>query len=189
MIDMSKEAIINQINQDADEEIAQIEKETKEKIDTITSQIHEKTEEMKQSILEKGKNEAENIEKIEISKANQEVKRAQMQAKEEIIETCFQKALDKLKDIDGAEYEEIIRRFLKMGSEQMNGSFIVETSRSIDEKIAKKENITVAGTIDAIGGIRLLSEDKTFIIDNTFEGRLKRNKQDIRVHVGSILFQ
>jgi len=46
----------------------------------------------------------------------------------------------------------------------------------------------VKGSIDASGGFRLISEKGTITIDNTFEGILTRKKQEIRVHVGNILF-
>jgi len=59
-------------------EINEIKKETKEKTNEINACIQKTTDEMKQQMLDKGKHEAENLKKIEISKANQEAKRKQM---------------------------------------------------------------------------------------------------------------
>ena len=55
-------------------------------------------------------------------------------------------------------------------------------------EIAKKQKIPVKGTIEASGGFQLISTNETITIDNTFEGILKRKKQDIRVKVGNMLF-
>lgn len=185
---MSAEAIIQQIHKDAEKGINEIEKETKEKINKINAHIQKETEEMKQQMLDKGEQEARNIRKIEISKTNQEAKRKQMQTKEKLIDTCFQNAIQKLKELDDGHYEKIIENLIKKGRVQINDTFYIQSSKPLDKKIAEKQNITVKGTIDASGGIRLISEKGTITIDNTFEGILTRKKQDIRVHVGNMLF-
>ena len=185
---MSAEAIIQQIKQDAEKEINEIKKETKEKTNEIIVRIQKITDEMKQQMLDKGEQEAENLKKIEISKANQEAKRKQMKTKEKLIDTCFQDAIQKLNELDDGQYEKIIIKLIKKGREQINDSFYIQSSKPLDKKIAEKQKITVKGSIDASGGIRLISEKGTITIDNTFEGILTRKKQEIRVHVGNILF-
>ena len=139
-------------------------------------------------ITTQGVKEAENLKKIEISKANQEAKRKQMQTKEKLIDTCFQDAIQNLKELDDIQYEKIIIKLIEKGREQINDAFYIQSSKPLDKKIAEKQKITVKGTIDASGGIRLISEKGTITIDNTFEGILTRKKQEIRVHVGNILF-
>jgi vacuolar-type H+-ATPase subunit E/Vma4 len=186
---MSAEKIIQQIKRDTEIEIEIIDKEKKKRIEEITNNLKQETNEMKKDILEKGKLDAENVKRIELAKANQEVKRAQMLAKEQLIETCFKNALSQLKDLDKSSYEKIVKSLIKKGSSQINGSFNIQTSRSIDKDVAKKQHIKIEGSIEATGGIKLVSEDRSVIIDNTFEGILNRKKQDIRIHVGSILFK
>ena len=66
--------------------------------------------------------------------------------------------------------------------------FFIQTSKPLDKEIAKKHNIPVQGTIESCGGIKLISENGSITIDYTFEGILKRKKQDIRILVGNILF-
>lgn len=185
---MSAEAIIKQIKKDAEQEQGRIEKEAQQKIDEITSAIKKETEDMKQEILEKGQQEADNIKRIELAKAHQQEKRSLLQAKEQIIDTCFEEALQQLKDLDEDHYTNMVETLIKHGSEKIDGEFLLKTSRPIDETIAKKQDIPLSGTVEATGGIILISKDQARIIDNTFEGILKRKKQDIRVEVGSILF-
>jgi len=48
--------------------------------------------------------------------------------------------------------------------------------------------VAVQETIHAIGGIILHSADGRITVDNTFEGLLNRKKDEIRIHVGKLLF-
>ena len=185
---MSAEAIIKQIQKDAEKEKKRIDKDTQKKIDQITSEIKQETDSMKQDILEKGKQEAENIKRIETAKAHQEANRSLLKAKEQIIDTCFEQALQQLKDLDDKKYSSMIRTLIKKGGEKITCDFSIKRSKTLDETIAKDLNIPVTGTIKASGGIILVSKDESRTIDNTFEGILKRKKQEIRVEVGSILF-
>ena len=185
---MSAEAIIKQIQKDAEKEKKRIEKDTQKKIDEITSNIKQETDSMKQEILEKGTQEAENIKRIEIAKAHQEANRTLLKAKEQVIETCFDHALQQLKDLDENTYSSMIRTLIKKGGEKITGDFSIKQSKALDETVAKDLDIPVSGNIEASGGIVLVSKDESRTIDNTFEGILKRKKQEIRVEVGSILF-
>jgi len=185
---MSAEAIIKKIQTDAEIEIKQIQKKTKERIDEILKEYGKKTKELEQEITEKGKKEIENMQKIKISQANQELKRQIMNVKEELIETCFEKAMDELKQLDDKKYHVFIQSLIDEGKKQIKGVFTIKTSRPIDKKIAEEKNISLSGTVQASGGIILISENGNLMIDNTFEGILKRRKQEIRVKVGKILF-
>ena len=185
---MSAETIIKKIQTDAEKEIKQLQDNTKEKINQILEEQRKKTRELEQEIIEKGKKEIENKQKIMISQVNQEVKRQIMNIKEELIESCFEKAKKALEQLDDKKYRSIIQTLIDEGSKQINGSFTIKTSRPIDKKIAEEKNISVTGTIQASGGIILVSEKGNLVVDNTFEGILERRKQEIRVKVGKLLF-
>ena len=185
---MSSEAIIKQIQKDAEKEIKKIQKDAQNKIDEIEKNINKQIKEQEELILSNGKKEAENIKKIRISQAHQEAKRELMNAKETIIENCFEKAKQKLIDIDENRYRQIIQNLIDNGSKQIKGSFSIQTSKPLDKIIAEEKNIPVSGTIHASGGIKLVSEDGKITVDNTFEGILKRRKEEIRVKVGKMLF-
>ncbi|MBS3778303.1 MAG: hypothetical protein KGY50_03300, partial [Candidatus Thermoplasmatota archaeon] len=137
---------------------------------------------------ERGKQQAENRKKILISHAHQNAKRKEMNAREYIIETCFDKAIEQLSNLDEASYKKLVKPLIEHGRKQIPGSCTLKISKKVDEEIAKELNIPVSGETSASGGIILLSEKGTITIDNTFEGILKREKQRIRVEVGKLLF-
>jgi len=185
---MSAEAIIKKIQTDADKEIALIQQKAKKQIDEMLKSYAKKTKELEQLIIENGKKECENIQRIHISQAHQEVKRQLMNIQEESIEHCFHKAKENLANLDEQSYVKIINILIDNGKKQIKGSFSIKTSKPLDKKIAKEKKIPVIGTIQASGGIVLIADKGNISIDNTFEGILKRRKQEIRVQVGKLLF-
>ena len=185
---MTAETIINKIKTDAKQKASKIKKEADQQADYIKKEATKEAKNQAQEIIEKGKQQAENRKKILISQAHQNTKRNEMNAKEKLIETCFQQAIDQLGSIDEQTYKKIVKQLIIQGKKQIPGSCHIKISRDIDEQIAKDLDVNVTGTIDATGGIVLLSENGAITIDNTFDGILKREKQGIRVKVGTLLF-
>ena len=112
-----------------------------------------------------------------------------MNAKEEIIETCFDNAIKALQQLDENKYKDLVKQLMIQGQNQIPGTCTVKTSKNVDKKIAEGLGIKVTGSISASGGIILTSEEGTISVDNTFEGILKREKHRIRVNVGKLLFE
>jgi vacuolar-type H+-ATPase subunit E/Vma4 len=83
------------------------------------------------------------------------------------------------------EYKNTVRRLMKEGYKKL-GECTVIASREIDREIAKDLGLQVSGYIEVSGGILLKSKDGK-VIDNTFEGILKRKKDEIRIEVGKLL--
>jgi V/A-type H+-transporting ATPase subunit E len=185
---MSAEKIIERITQDAEKQIHDIISEAKKQSQSITKNAKVDADKEAESILEKGKLESENQKKIMISKATQDIRRDLMNAKEEIIEQCFTQALDKLASLPDDQYRKLVTMLIRAGKKRLGENCTLSVSRSIDKEIAQQEGIAVQGTIPSIGGIIMHSADGKITIDNTFENLLGRKKDDIRIHVGKILF-
>jgi vacuolar-type H+-ATPase subunit E/Vma4 len=185
---MSAEKIIQQIKKDSDKEIKTIlkkaETQAKEIIDSaiIEAEIEGK------KIVSNGNIQSENIKRVLVSKANQDYKKEIMIAKEKIIDECFTKAHHKLSILKGQEYEKIVRKLIKNGYNKLGSKCSALISRDIDEKIAKEYNVSVSGKVESSGGVILKSGDERVILNHTFDGILKREKDRIRIKVGKILF-
>lgn len=185
---MSAETIIKKIKSDAEEKAKEIKKEAEQEADNIKNEATKKAKKQSDDIIEKGKQQAENRKKILISQAHQNAKRKEMNAKEDIINTCFSKALKHLENVDENEYTTLVKQLIKQGRKQIPGDCTLKISREADKTIAKQLSIPVSGKISATGGVVLVSKNGTITIDNTFEGILKREKDRIRVKVGKLLF-
>ncbi len=185
---MSAETIIAKIKEDTEKEVKDILREAKKQSQQMIKQAKDEVHKQADGILHQGAIEKENIKRIQISQAQQEAKRQLMQIKEQIIETCFQKAIEQLKNLDDDSYSKMIVTLIKKGSTNIPGSLSISISKPLDAIIAKKLNIPVKEKLDTYGGIMLHSEDGRIIVDNTFEGILKRKKDIIRIQVGKLLF-
>lgn len=185
---MTAEKIINQIKKDAENEIKQIIKNAEEQAKNILSNAKKEAEQESNKILTNGRQHSENIKKILISKANQDIKREIMNAREKIIEECFTKAHHELSITKGKNYENIVKKLIEDGRKKIGGNFSLLVTRAADKKIAEDMGIPIDGHVETSGGIILKSIDGKIILDHTFDGILKRDKEKIRRKVGRILF-
>ena len=185
---MSAEKIIEKIKKDSEKEIKQIRADAEKQAETIIEEAKKEGENEAEKISENGKKQSNNIEKIIISKVNSDVKREIMNAKEKIIEECFVKAHQKLCFVKGKEYENTIDQYIKEGIEKLGRECNVRISREEDKKIIQKHGLISSGHVEATGGIKLASKDQRIILDYTFDGILKRDKDKIRNKVGKLLF-
>ncbi|MBS3749058.1 MAG: hypothetical protein KGY65_03605 [Candidatus Thermoplasmatota archaeon] len=185
---MTAETIINKIKTDAEKKAQDIKKEAEQKAKTIKQDATKKAKQHAQNMIDKGKQHAENRKKIMISQAHQNAKRKEMNAKENLIETCFQQAIDQLGNLDDNTYKNTVKQLMLQGKKQISGECNIKISRDLDEHIAKEIGVSITGKTEATGGIILSSKNGAITIDNTFEGILKREKQDIRVKIGNLLF-
>jgi vacuolar-type H+-ATPase subunit E/Vma4 len=185
---MSAEKIIEQIRKDTQKQIRDINRNAHLQIKTIKNDMKEKAESEAKAILDQGKKHSENLKSIQISKAKQELKREIMNAKESLIEECFIKAHHILSTLDESTYKSIVSRYMKDGCRRLGKECTVIASRPLDNRIAKKVGLKVTGQIESSGGILLSSKDGRVLLDNTFDGILKREKNNIRIKVGKLLF-
>ena len=185
---MSAEKIIQQIKKDAEKEIKQIQKEAEKQAKTIIEEAKKEAKKEAEKIFENGKKQSDNTEKIIISKANQDVKREIMKAKEKIIEECFVKAHQKLSFVKGKEYENTVEQYIKDGTIKLGKECSIMISREEDKNIIQKHGLISSGHVEASGGVKLVSKDQRIILDYTFDGILKRDRDKIRNKVGKLLF-
>ncbi|PNX48525.1 MAG: hypothetical protein BV459_02210 [Thermoplasmata archaeon M11B2D] len=185
---MSAEKIIERINNDAKKHIKHIMDEAEKQSEQIIQNAKAEAKRQAESMLKNGQLEGENAKKILVSKAVQDVRRDMMNAKEEIIDLCFSQALENLRALPDDQYTALITTLIQAGKKRLGNDCTVSVSRTIDKEIAQKEGVAVQETIHAIGGIILHSADGRITVDNTFEGLLNRKKDEIRIHVGKLLF-
>ena len=185
---MTAEKIIEQIKKDSEKEINQIIKEAEEQASRIINDVKKEAEQESDKIQFDGKKQSENIKKILVSKANQDIKRDIMNAREKIINESFTKAHHELSILKGERYEKIVKKLIEDGKKKLGETCKVFATRSIDKKIAENLDIKIAGTVESSGGVVLKSADGKVTLDHTFDGILKREKDKIRIKVGKHLF-
>lgn len=185
---MSGEKIIERIKSDAEKQIKHLMAEAEKQSQTVIKTTKAEAQKEADAILSNGQLESENAKKILISKATQEVRRDMMNAREEMIEQCFSQALEKLGSLPEDQYRKFVTTLIQNGKKRLGGTCTVSVSRAIDRDIAKQENLSVQDTLESIGGILMQSADGKITIDYTFDRLLNLKKDEIRIHVGTLLF-
>jgi V/A-type H+-transporting ATPase subunit E len=185
---MSSQNLIKRIQDESQTEINRIHQQANQQAMQILSEARTQAKQEAALILERGKQQSETIIKILISKAHQEVNRTKMNAKDALIDDCFQQAHKKLAAFNSVQYRKIAAHLLDTGSKRIHNPGGVRISRDEDKELAQKKGLTVTGSQHTIGGMVIISNDGKLSIDNTFEGILQRKKQEIRTEVGKLLF-
>ena len=185
---MSAEKIIERINKDSEKEIKQILKDATKQASTIIADTKKDAEDEAKKILTAGEQQSEVVKKILLSKANQDIKRKIINEREKIIEECFTKAHHKLSTLNETEYKKTVTKLIEDGQKKLEGKCNILASREIDRVIAKNMGLKVVGRVETAGGIIIKSLDGRITLDHTFDGILKRKKDEIRRKVGRILF-
>lgn len=185
---MSAENIISLIKKDAEKDVKKIHSDAEKQAEKIINDAKEEAIIESEKLLKKGKEQSENLKKILVSKANQEVKRDIMKVKEEIIEDCFNKAFEKMLNLDESSYRDLLASLINEGKSKLGENCELIITRDSDRNIVEGLGIKVTDKIDASGGVLIRSSDGKITLDNTYEGILKRKKDKIRVNVGKLLF-
>ncbi len=185
---MTAEKIISQIKKDSENEVKQIIKESEKQTSSIINDARKEAKLESEKIIADGKKQGENLQKILISKANQDAKKEIMNAREQIIDECFIKAHHKLSTLKDNEYEQLVKKLIQDGLKKLGGKCTILVSRDIDKKIAEELGINIDGNIETSGGVILKSLDGRVILDHTFDGIIRREKNKIRIKIGKQLF-
>jgi len=174
------------------------------------SQINAKAEKTaeaeKTKILENGKKQSDMRYQQIISEAKMNARRAELGAKEEVIEAAFNQAVGELKTKASSGDEEYINSLSKMikeAADELGGNDLILQLNEADTKKIKDDlssqgsdsfelggiNFTLGEPIDAIGGAVLKTANGDVEVNNTIEARLERFKSILRSEVAEILFK
>ena len=196
-----EEIIINEAKEKAENIIVKAREEAKKVLGKAEQEAKREAEE----IISKKKTDAEAQARRILSEAKLEARLKILNAKEQLISEAFDKALEKLKEFSqSAQYKTALENLIKDAAIIIRGGDLEvllpeNTNVNIDlSKIAKKiEEQTGIKTslniskerIRSIGGVIVRSKDRLLTVDNTFEARLERLREQLRVNVANLLFK
>ena len=139
--------------------------------------------------------------------AEMEARKKLLEKKEELVDRIFAEAENRLIELRGSkDYVDIISRSIEEAVTTINGDAIVEFGEkdsdiftpdyisSIESRIAESLGRKLQLQFQCVGdkisaGIIIKSKDGRIIMDNSFSGRLRRLKEEIRGKVSEMLLQ
>ncbi len=122
---------------------------------------------------------------------------AVLEAKDAVLEEVFRRAQEELARVsqDPARYGSLLRGLLREAAEGFGGPVVVECAeqdvRAV-EAAARELGIPVVQVrpdSQLRGGVRVLSEDGRFVVENTLASRLERARQMLLGEVADILWR
>lgn len=207
------------MNSGADKIVSSIISDAQSKADVIIQEAEKETaliveEGEKEAVLEKEKI-LENAKKQSamkyqqlISEAKMNSRRAELEAREEIIEGAFKRAEDELKKIastDSDEYKESLKKIIEEASIEIGGGDLIlslkaddvakvkdaisSLEKNIEGKTGTKTTLEIGENIATIGGAVVKTKNGDIEVNNTIEARMLRFKKALRSEVAKILFK
>ena len=175
-------------------------------VSEINAKAEKTAEAEKTKILENGKKQSDMRYQQIISEAKMNARRAELGAKEEVIEAAFNQAIGELKvkaSSGDEEYEDSLSKMIKEAADEIGGNDLILQLNEADTQKFKDDlssqgsdsfeidgiKFTLGEPIDAIGGAVLKTANGDIEVNNTIEARLDRFKSILRSEVAEILFK
>ena len=200
--------IVESIRSEAQEKADKIIQEAEAEVAVINSDAEKAAEAEKNKILDNGKKQYDMKYQQIISEAKMNARRAELGAKEEVIEAAFTKATENLKvkaSSDDNEYSESLIKMIKEAACELGGGDLIvqvkesdianvegqlkQLSSDIATKTGVSTTLTMGESINAIGGVILKTKNGDIEVNNTIESRLDRFKGLLRSEVANVLFK
>jgi V/A-type H+-transporting ATPase subunit E len=199
-VEKGAQRIIDDILREAKEESAKIIAAAKTEAKTLLDAAHLRARESEEFELKKAREQGKQIYDQMLAEGRMRARREMLQKREEMINEVFRKTEGLLKKhVSSREYEKNLVRMVvdackKLGSREavirVNRRDL-KTLEGEREKLAKElgEGFTLGDPIQTIGGVRTETPDGKIVIDETFENRMKRGFESLRIKVAKILFE
>jgi V/A-type H+-transporting ATPase subunit E len=203
----STQAIRKKLLSDAEEEAQKIKAEAEETIQEIRNAAKERAEAIKEAELERMKEHVESTRRQDIAEKKVEHHRRIQTVKSKLIDDVFDKAKEKLQDYVGkSAYKDTLRELILEAGESLGGGdLLVRLNATDQQRMSKADLESLAkeihdrtdtetritldeNAIEAIGGAVVASADQKATVDNTWEARLERMKEQAKAELETILF-
>ncbi len=201
--------IIAEIDKSAEKQISDVLSESKGKVDVLLSDARKKAEEEAGSLISRGEQEARRESQRILAEARIKARREKVKAQEDVVSMSFQSAresLQKMAEGKGDDYRKVLETLIKESVLSSSAEALEVLFDSRDKglvsddslkKIAQEAGSDLGMTISlsvsdeelsCLGGVMVRSADGKVRIDNTFEARTDRFRDNIRTLVAKELF-
>lgn len=199
--------IVSNIISGAQSKVDVIISEAEAEVQSIKDNGNREAELSKQRILNDGEKQSKMRYQQIVSEAKMNSRRAQLRAREDVIEEAFNKATEELEDIASSSsdvYKKSLIEIITEAALEIGGGDLIIQLKSEDEdkikgnlneiesdvesKIGVKTTLEIGEPIKTIGGAILKTKNGEIEVNNTIESRMLRFRKDLRSKVAKILF-
>lgn len=151
----------------------------------IIAQADLEIKELENSNLEDNNAFIESIRKREISQTNLSARKKIMQAKKEVLDQAFEKAIESIKNLKDVERKKLIKKLFESASKEIDVEYIYCSSGDINLIPLGKHKIFAK---DIIGGLILKSKDQSITLDYSYDTIIEDIRKKNLQQISSILF-
>ncbi len=204
--------IITEIEKSSESQVSEIMQGAREKADVSLSEAQKKADQERSVIVSRGEQEARRESQRILAEARIKAKRDKVNAREEMVQTSFDRARDKLIRMaqegssDGIEYLDVLERLIKesVKSAGVKSAEVILTlkdrslvSQELLDRVASelepdlgfKAQLMVSEEVfSGIGGVIVRESDGRVCVDNSFDARIERFRETVRMRVARELF-
>lgn len=190
-------SIIEKIKEDTEKEVKAVLEEARSKADGIIKEAQSRAKGEEEEILRRGAREAELVKQRIIADAKLKARKQKLNVKEAAIQAAFGEAEKELRKFGStAEYPSVLKKIIKEAVNSIGSEDMEIITNKADRKIVTQDflkslskfNIALSPqTIETSGGV--IVRAKNTEVDNTFETRMARMRDNLRTKVAKILFE
>jgi V/A-type H+-transporting ATPase subunit E len=200
--------IVSSILSDAQSKADVIIQDAQKESELILEEGQKKAQAEKEKILDEANKQSNMKYQQLISEAKMNARRAELEAREEVIEDAFKKAEEDLTKIASSsssdEYKKSLIEIVKEATLEVGGGEVIVHLKAEDvdkikdsiDTIAKdveaqngiKTTLEIGESINTIGGAVVKTKNGEIEVNNTIESRMSRFKKSLRSEVAKVLF-
>ncbi|MGV8174863.1 MAG: V-type ATP synthase subunit E [Methanothrix sp.] len=181
---MALDAVVESVLATSKDKVAQITSEATQEADRILNEARERAAEIKSRKESEVGHSVEAIERREISSANLEVKRAELNVHKDLLEQARMKLLVKMQNLPKKDNEAMLTKLLEPYDLKAMKVF----SNKRDEAFITSLASNYGGNLDIIGGAVIESSDGALRYDLTYETLAREVFNNHMKEVSRILF-
>ena len=181
---MALDAVVESILATSKDKVAQINSEADQEVGKILNEARERAAEIKTRKEVEVGHAVEGLERREISSANLEVKRSELNVHKDLLEQARIRLLEKTRELPKKDNEAMLKKLLQ----PYNLKDMKVFSNKRDEAFVSSLAPNYGGNLDIIGGAVIESKDGTLRYDLTYETLAREVFSGQMKEVSKILF-
>jgi len=203
-VEKGAQLIVEDILKEAKDKAARIIRDAKKEAQTLLDAAHFGAREEEEREVKEARAHGKNIYEEVLAGGRMKARREILQKREELINEVFKKAEESLRKYASSEkYERDLPRIAASACRKLGSDKIVIQANRRDLKLLEKNkdqiirelsgeksvNISFGAPIQTIGGAKVNAPEEKIEIDETFENKMRRVFETLRVKIAKVLFE
>ncbi len=184
---MSLENVIKEINNETELKSNAIINEGKIQAKEILQKTKEKVNKSKEKTVKKTSEIVSSMERTELASLKLLLKKQQLNAKKEVIDSLFDEVKNQLEKLNSKEKEKILKKLLQKGKKEVNAEYFYCNAKD-KALISKLSGLKFRESIECSGGFVLENKEGTIRSDQTFDLILEKVKEKNISDISSRVF-